>query len=361
MDQTKKIFKKIALFLPILGLMVAVNAIVDPAHLYLKSKSYEEGIARILASGHNVANVHNFDHRLVQKYRIAKEKGLPDMIVLGSSRSMQIGTNIFPDKLVVNNSVPGGSLADYLGILFNYEQKGGIPKTIVFCVDPWVLNPNNVGNDWVSIKEDTYAMLDKLGFPSRKIFKAPLISPKMTNLFSFSYFQTAIQTVFKEGFEGDSYFATDKEIADDYDIELKDGRRSYSKSFRSRSEKEIEKTAMDNFTSINKEFYDFQKPDHGMSNILKKLISYLQSKNVTVVFYLAPYHPVVYNTLLSPAKQKVLIEIENNYRDFAKRHDLKILGSYDPSKVGLGGLDFYDDFHASKEAVEKIFKQGIDL
>jgi hypothetical protein len=87
-------------------------------------------------------------------------------------------------------------------------------------------------------------------------------------------------------------------------------------------------------------------------------VSYLQSKQVNVVFYLAPYHPVVYKALLLSPKQKVIVDIEKYYRDFAQKHQLKILGSYDPSKVGLSEKDFYDDMHASKEGVEQIFRQG---
>jgi hypothetical protein len=358
MDQTKKILKKLILFVPILGFMVIVNAVLDPAHLYLNDKNYgfEKGIAEILASGHNVANVHNFDHRMVQKFRIAKENGLPDIAIIGSSRSMQIGTNIFPDKHVLNNSVPGGSLSDYLGILFNYEKKGGFPKTIIFCIDPWVLNPKNDDTGWISIKGDTFAMLKELGISPGRYFKTPLISPRMTNLFSFSYFQTALETFFKERALGDTYFSTDKEIGDDYDIELKDGRRSYSKKFRNRSEKEVEREALNKSNTSIGENYDFQKPDRDLSKILGKLVSYLQSKHVDIVFYLAPYHPAVYNTLFLPAQKKTVIGIENYYRDFAKMHKLKILGSYDPAKAGLTEKDFYDGIHASKEGVEKIFR-----
>ena len=74
MVQAKKIFLKLLLMIPILGMVVIVNIFVDPAHLYIKNRTFTEGVATLLASGHNVGNVVNSDKRLIQKFFIAKEK-----------------------------------------------------------------------------------------------------------------------------------------------------------------------------------------------------------------------------------------------------------------------------------------------
>ena len=315
----------------------------------------EKSIADLLVSGQNVEVNSAFDDRLIQKFRIAGQKVLPDIVVIGSSRTMQIGSNVFPDKYVINNAVPNCSLGDFLGIIFNYDKKKEFPRTMVLGVDPWLFNSSDGKYMWETYKDDTFGMLKKLKIPLW-IFRAPLIPAPIANIFSLSYFQWSV-IVFRQNKPQDHlFFPTSQEIDQD-DVLLRDGRRSYNIPCRTMSVEDVEKKA-NSVINTQVQDFSFREPDRGWEDIWEKLISYLQSEHVNVVFFLAPYHPIVYNSFLVSEQNKRIVEFENYYRDFAKRHKLKILGSYDPSKVGLSENDFYDGEHASKEAVEKIFRQG---
>ena len=83
------------LFLTITGMLAvaATNYCVDPAQLF-SGGNYEQGVADILLSGNNVANVSNYDERLLQKAYVNNLKRRNDVIVLGSSRSMQIKSHL---------------------------------------------------------------------------------------------------------------------------------------------------------------------------------------------------------------------------------------------------------------------------
>ena len=347
----KFVFKAIFL-LPLLMIITATNFFVDPAHLYENGK-LEKGIADILSSGQNVGVVSNFDDRLIQKFRIVKLARMPDIVIIGSSRSMQIGSNVFQDKYVINNAMPDATLGDYLGILFNYDKNNEWPRTIILGVDPWVINSKSGEYRWESFKEDTFAMLKKLNIPSGDL-KETLITPQLANIISISYFQQSVKKIFEKKSRPNEYFATNLEIGSNYDVLLKDGRRSYNMSCRIRSAKEVEKFANTEIKDQNQDF-QFREPDPKWENILEKLVIYLQSRHVDVVFYLAPYHPLVYSSFLVSSQNKIIVDIENYYKDFAKRHMLRIIGSYDPSKANLSDKDFYDGEHPTKEAVEKIF------
>ena len=46
---------------------------------------------------------------------------LPDIVVLGSSRSMQFCQDMFPNKLLMNNSVSAGNVYDMMAFLTTYQ------------------------------------------------------------------------------------------------------------------------------------------------------------------------------------------------------------------------------------------------
>ncbi|MEJ0081062.1 MAG: hypothetical protein WDM78_08985 [Puia sp.] len=71
------------------------NYLVDPANIFT-SKQYVAGIASILSLGHNVDNISNYNERLLQEQRVLKLTKTPDIMVLGSSRVMEIGSDFFP-------------------------------------------------------------------------------------------------------------------------------------------------------------------------------------------------------------------------------------------------------------------------
>jgi hypothetical protein len=345
---------KFCCFLPVAVLVAATNFLVDPSSVY--RGAVEKRIVDIMASGKNVANVRNYNERLVQKFYIEQERTLPDIVVIGSSRSLEIGSNIFPNTNIVNNSVTGAALGDYLGILYNYDKRGRLPKRMILGVDPWLLNPYSGEHRWVSLKEEAFAMLKKIGVGSWDP-RTPFFSDRLLNIVSFTYFQASIRSLFEGSLNGRKYFPTDEEIAD-YPILLKDGRHSYQKSFRSRFVQEVSNEAREAALDRHGPDYDLRRPDSEWAVILEKLISYLGDKKIEIVLYLAPYHPDVYNSFVKSPQKKVIVDIENYYRDVAKRHHLRIIGSYDPKQCGLVESDFYDPVHAKEDAVERIFKRN---
>lgn len=79
----KTAIKKILIFLPLVCLLVFVNYLVDPANIF-KINKYEKNIAEILLKELNVANISNYDERLLQKHYVKGLQNEKDIIVLGS-------------------------------------------------------------------------------------------------------------------------------------------------------------------------------------------------------------------------------------------------------------------------------------
>ena len=90
----KMLLKRFLFFLPPLSLiiLVGVNYFIDAENLY--SQQYEKIIARNILSGNHITNISKYNDREFQKQLISQLKECPDIIVIGSSRTMMINNSI---------------------------------------------------------------------------------------------------------------------------------------------------------------------------------------------------------------------------------------------------------------------------
>ena len=353
----RRLFLKILAFVPIILFVGVVNFYIDPLGLYRKEadpyQRDEYKIAQALVQGKNVELFQgDKDDRLVQKYFVENMTTVPDVVILGSSHSMWLGDNIFVNEKVVNHSVLGAILADYLGIFEGYAKKNVFPKRVICVLDPQLTIFPVTSQRWISIKEDVNSMLGRLGIHSEKI-NAPAVSQAWLNIFSFSYFQEAMDELY-QGNHVQGYRVT-QAINGKY-LMFKDGRCWPGFFF-----KHPEKNRRRMIRELNQGLYGPQmKPDKELGDILEKFIRYLTAQHIRVTLCLLPIHPQMYKSFLKPQKRQGGLDIaslEQNYRDLAKKLNLEIVGSYDPAACNLDGKDFYDGEHIKNDVIEKIFKQ----
>ncbi len=348
-------------FIPLIFLIIGINYYVDPAFLF-SNNDYEYKISKLLAEGNNVANISNYDERLLQKFYIQLIDKAPDIIVLGSSRSMQIRTELFPRKSLFNHSVSGASLEDIIAIYSMYIEKNTpLPKTVIIGLDPWLLNINNNQGRWKAIKRSYYKLANSLNIKLDS--SIPIHANKYLQLVSLSYFQESLKTVYKniftKGKKRGNYFKvnTDKMIPNET-MKRSDGSFLYDKKLRSVTTKEVEKSALKYINE--KRIYSlekFTKLNHNKKINLSKLILFILKKDSNIIFFLPPYHPTVYNYLDKSEKYKIINEAEAYFIRLAKKHKIPILGSYNPNKLNLTKRNFYDGMHPKENALKIIFSK----
>src|SRR5690606_22220124 len=100
--------------------------------------------------GNNVTNIENYDERTLQRNIINNHHICPQVLVLGSSRTMLINSREFIGKTFFNNSVSGASIEDIVAIYQMYDNRKCYPGKIILALDPWILNVNNGQNRWKS-------------------------------------------------------------------------------------------------------------------------------------------------------------------------------------------------------------------
>jgi len=344
-NNMKKFISKTILFAsPILIFLITVNYFGDAARLF--DNDYEIKMADIISNNKYVTNIVNFDERLLQKELISNKSILPDIVVIGSSRSMLINSDYFPDVSFFNNSVSGASIEDIASIYQLYKDYHKLPKKIIIGIDPWTFNDNNGQKRWQSISYYFYRFQNIINRDNFKTFK-------YKELFSLSYFQSSIKFLPRLIHQNiDPQPTTVK-----YNItatRLTDGSLVYEKSYREVSENGIKNRIKSYLTDKIYSIENFNTISSKIWIVFDKLIDDMRENNIEIELFLAPYAPLVYRKI--EAKYPMVLKTEEVIRDFAKINKIKLYGSFNPFKLGMDESYFYDGMHCKETGINIIMK-----
>ena len=327
----KQILSYSFIFLAITGLIGFISTI--------PGKNMEELSARTLLKS-NYIYFQNIDERKFTKYRIALENEKVDVIVMGSSRLMQLGSKSF-GKSALNLSVSGASVEDLVAFLPESINKFK-PSVVYIGADPWIFNKNSKQDRWTSVK-------DMYEFWKKKINEKNSDSTFIQNSPNIITNKNRITSIYN------NFNLNNEEINGEVGSiskKSKDGSCIYDKSYSSQSQENIRRGFLNNLSYAMNDF----KFDSNARDLYISLIKYLKTKNIEVIIVLSPYHPELFK-LMKSNKSKIP-EIENNFIEIAHYLNVKIVGSYDISKISknIDNNDFYDGIHPKDSLMTLIVK-----
>ena len=339
------IIRTTLVILPVFILLVLVNYFGDAANLF--SKNFEMKVAEGLLSGSNVTNVTDYNERLLQKYLITKGKLCPDIVVLGSSRTLELNSSNFPGKTFFNNSVSGATIEDITAIYELYKQNKCAPKNIILGLDPWTLNKNNNQVRWKSLAREYNIFLTEL---KRDTVQHDESTDKYSQLISPSYFLASFKQL-----RHSKKPVLIKTVGNKEFTRVKDGSVSYGDDHRNQTLTQIEDKAKE-YATVNN-IYSVEKfnelsPD--VIFVLENFIAALKRDNISVTFFLSPYHPLVYHIFETNDQYKEIRQSEIYYRSLAAKYNIPVLGSFDPQAYGMDGSYFYDGMHCNEQGIKKL-------
>jgi len=343
-----------------LVVFAGLNWLVDPANLFSHG-NYEMGIAQKLNKGKFIAGVTNYDERLLQLYRLQDLQNtqptawrLPNTVVVGSSRSMQIHN--VPDASLINLSVSGASLEDYIAIL---QIANSLPYSkLIIGVDPWVFNQNSGQTRWRSIcpawRIGMERMLDQ---PTPKKICSETDS-KWHQLVNLAYTKASTQLMFSRLLEpakspGDWYEKKDDAPEPKSDLIRPDGSRVYNRLFAEMPTIEVIQKAKTYSRIPVYSLGGFSFLNRDSKTLFETLILRMKQGGKEIVLFLPPYHPDAYSDIVTIVPQVRGVEIY--LRGISQSLNVKLVGSYDPSNTGCMREDFFDGMHPKDSCVEKIF------
>lgn len=340
------LLKIFLLTLPLFLILVFVNYFGDAANLF--KSEYESRMADIMISGSFVSNISNYDERTFQKKLIQKFDEPPEIVIIGSSRTMLINQQMYPQKKLFNNSVSGANLKDLIAIYQLYKDNNLTPKKIIFGLDPWMFNNNESGNRWKSLAKQYNSFYAKNETSS---FLENGAMYKWSQLLSFSYFQISMRRL-DDKIKSKSMPIATNSIYNSTNTKLLDGSLVYGDAYRTASLDEVEVKiskyiegdiyGMNGFNSFFTEKIE----------VLDKLCSDAIKNNIEVEFFLSPYPLKSFQALIE--KYPTLKKLEDEIKKYAESKNIKVIGSFNPNKFELDNSFFYDGMHCKKEAILKL-------
>jgi len=344
----KNLLRLLSLLLVFLAVVFGVNYVADPANIL--HADYEQALVQILLSGQNAAGVDNMDdRRFIELYAAGRTEPV-DTLVLGSSRSLQITAQVTGVENTVTAGVTGSDLRDVISNYFLFEQAGLAPAEVVLSLDCWYLSAGNL---------DGRANVHGYEAFCKQISSQPLRTglrqaTQLKNFFSFSYFQSSVDYLRKNGFSKAMPTATPLYWAEGA-IKRADGSYGYAESYRARSQQEIDEAAA-KVRIADTLAAGFSGVEPALCTQLEAFVQYLQQKDIAVRLLLSPVHPDYYAYMLErPERYAQVFESERFYRQMAQRLGLAVYGSFDPAALGVTNADFYDELHPREEALARYY------
>ena len=326
----KFFFKTISITLSFLILFSYINY-----NFFLSKNRIEVFLAKLLINK-NAVYVTKMDERQFIKNRIIYENLRPKVLVVGSSRTMQISNDNF-NKQVLNLGVSAASIEDHITITLMALEKFNV-DTILLGADPWLFNHSADLLKWKSISEEYKVSLKNIQFKS-KDYKIIQYENYKEKYFFYEFFLEKLYN-----------FLNIRKL----DLEIKvDQIKNLTKPIIQRDGKRIEtynkeiKPNVINYRMVN---YKFSNKYY---QIYKSFIEHLTNvHNKEVILVLTPYYLPSYK--LTIQEKPFYLDLEDKFKRLSKETNIKIIGSYDASKIPCNDDEFYDFMHPKDTCIKKI-------
>lgn len=339
----KFLFHVIFLSLPILLLLIVVNFYGDAGRIF--QENYEKKMVDIINRGYYVTNVSNYDERIFRKELIKNIKTPPDIIVLGSSRTLLINSEYFPGYSLINNSVSGASIQDLIGLYQLYKDVGCIPRKILMGIDPWLFNQNNGQVRWKSISKHYYKFLNVEDNDHK------FQDNKYSELLSISYFQQSLKNILSR-IRGKSDPVPTKIKQNISNTILFDGSLIYSTKYSNVSISEVNDRITSYMTGGIYSIEHFNSISSKNWSEFEKLVDDIMQNNIELELILVPYPLTVYNRIKKD--YPFVLTTEQIVKEFSKSNGIKIYGSFDPGVLNNDLRYFYDGMHCTELGIRKL-------
>ena len=144
------------------------NYTIDSNYLFSRLHILEKASDDLL-SGKIVAGIQNNNDRYFQKLIIKKMKKIPDIVAIGSSRTLPLSAShlgIEEAGNYFNHSIVAPQIKDYIAILGCYKRKGAFPKRIIVEFSPLLFDERFetmiFSDRWQSIASEYYYLMGSI-------------------------------------------------------------------------------------------------------------------------------------------------------------------------------------------------------
>ncbi len=347
----KKLLIKLSIiFIPLGFLIITTNLIVDPANIFSGEK-YVKNIASILISGNNADNISNYNERLLQKQMLLMQKQKMQVIVMGSSRIMEVNSAIFPNKKLLNIGVSHANVNDLIALTGMLDTLQLLPQEVIIGVDPFLICKGDKGvSEWQSLKEfHTFFVKKNCNVKTDIIDEEDNVYKKYYTMITFEYFKTSLEFLIKKHNKNVVNIGNETPKMGG---RFSDGSVAYNNLY-----KHPDTMLVANVAKSMGQKNAIPEIDENKQQLFECLIQYFKKNNIKVTFLMFPFHKNYYEEI-SKKQTNIFDSYELFYKKLASQNNISILGSFSPMRFNSLNSDFYDTYHISGEAISKFFKNN---
>ncbi len=356
---------KCCLLLPIPLFMMWFNYKVDVSGLFQGELAPRE-VASLLLDGQTVSNYDKMDERQVLEIYVQNlpEDQIPDTVALGSSRVMQLNSDIVGGSFF-NAGMSGASFMDIANTWYLFERAEKMPKNLIICVDPWLFN--GVSTSDLNRNSDTELFSEFLekGLGIASDYEEPDKVALWKALVDPAYFQGNVrhyltqkktgQTTTEDGDDIPFHAVTGDISQLDYAVMFPDGSIQYPVDFRTWTNDRVMSEVLGQAGTISA-MHGFPEMNPYWTDLFDRFVQHVQGQGTNVVFLLTPYHPFIcLHVHNNPEGLEGFFQVEPWLREYGNAHGIPVYGSYHAGRAGVPESLFFDGIHCRGDALRLMF------
>ena len=295
----------------------------------------------------------NLNIRKLRDNHLARMTVTPDTVILGASHWQEAHSGLMKRKRMYNAHVHRDYWEDMLGMSEMLVRHKRLPKQLMISIRDNLFTPVGARGDflWEPGIPYYHAMAGRLGIETESLWKT-LPYQRFTERFSISLLLTNVARWYNAA---ERPHPTSEAGSQTLDTLLADGSILWSAEHNRFFTPERAKREALDFAKRRRN--DPPKIDPRGVEAFDRLLTFLQSKGVDVVLANPPFNPVFYEEVRDSKYIAGLARVEQLTRDLAHAHGLRVIGGFDPAKVGCDAGMFIDAEHSNPACLAKILAQ----
>jgi hypothetical protein len=310
--------------------------------------------AEALAKGQNYAVFDlNLNIRRLRDEHIARMTETPEVVILGASHWQEAHAGLLPAYRFYNSHVHRDYWEDMLAVTEIWVRHNRLPKKMIIAVRDKMFTPMAARTDFLWEPGIPYwrVMADRLGIAKESWWKS-LPYQRMRERLSLAML---FNNLTRWHNADERPHPTSEEHFKSLDTLLPDGSilwaADHLKIFTP------ERAEHESITFANGTINRPPMVEERGVAAFGKLLDFLKSQGVEVTLVHPPFNPIFYDRVQGTPYFEGLTKIEELARQIAAKHGLKIIGSFNPHKVGCTAAMYIDAEHGNPECLRKIFDE----
>lgn len=299
----------------------------------------------------------NLNIRRLRELQVARFEATPETVLIGASHWQEAHADLMKSRRMYNGHIHRDYWEDLLGVVEVYARHKRLPRQMIISIRDKQFTPVELRKDflWEPGIPNYQAMATYLGLPILGGWRTlPLqrIRERLSLAMLFNNVTRWYNADERPHADQRTKFQSLDTLLPDGSIKWSDQHMAIFTPDRARREALA-------FADLNRNNPPVIDP-RGVE-AFDRLLTFLADNGTEVTLVHPPFNPIYFEHVKGGTYFSGLDKVRKVTADLAAKHGLKIIGDFDPAKVGCTADQYIDAEHANPSCLVHIFKQFDDL